>query len=173
MASKEKASSAFLNPSILALCFIFIPSFSVRPSHLVFYWTQSGAHFMPNLSAFCRLCQYLLAKPRPWHELTQLTHMYKHIFLKGKAESLEFPFPRILIVFSIICRNIGVETNVGWQGEWQDQSPAWPGQVIANNKKVTHTKHFLIKISQTRSTDMSEHSNILSESRKNMILNRS
>ena len=104
---------------------------------------------------------------------TNSTISYIHIFLKGKAESLEFPFPRILIVFSIICRNIGVETNVGWQGEWQDQSPAWPGQVIANNKKVTHTKHFLIKISQTRSTDMSEHSNILSESRKNMILNRS
>ena len=31
----------------------------------------------------------------------------------------------------------------------RDQSAAWPGQVIANNKKVTHTKDFLIKISKT------------------------
>ena len=72
MATKEKASSAFLTLSILALCFIFIPSFSVRPSHLEFYWTKREAHFMPNLSAFCRLCQYLLAKPRPWHKQTQI-----------------------------------------------------------------------------------------------------
>ena len=72
------------------------------------------------------------------------TNSYIHILFKGKAESLEqFPFPRILIVFSIICRNIGVETNVGWQGEWQDQSPAWPGQVIANNKKLLIQSIFL------------------------------
>ena len=127
---QRKASSAFLNPSILALCFIFIPYFSVRPSHLVFYWTKTEAYFLPNFSVSCRARQSVFITTQPAITEAETTRGLK--YLQRKAACLwDFPY------FLLFGGKVRVETNVGWGVTTPENSSA-PACYWNHKYIVTH-----------------------------------